>query len=94
MNCILLITKTYLYTFVPLIPHFYIVNLEFTGVYIIFLISAQKDRLCLLARTTSASFFLSKNFRCLDVKFSVYLNRLVFVMWPFAPNKALSAKMY
>ena len=31
------ITKTYLYNFDPLKPHFYIVKLEFTGVYIIFL---------------------------------------------------------
>ena len=37
-----LITKTYLYKFDPLKPHFYIVKLGFTGVYIIFLISAQK----------------------------------------------------
>ena len=36
-----LITKTYLYTFDPLKPHFYIVKLGFTGVYIIFLISVQ-----------------------------------------------------
>ena len=35
------ITKTYLYNFDPLKPHFYIVKLVFTGVYIIFLISAQ-----------------------------------------------------
>ena len=38
----LLITKTCLYNFDPLKPHFYIVKLGFTGVYIIFLISAQK----------------------------------------------------
>ena len=38
LNCI---TKTYLYYFDPLKPHFYIVKLGFTGVYIIFLISAQ-----------------------------------------------------
>ena len=37
----LIITKTYLYNFDPLNPHFYIVKLGFTGVYIIFLISAQ-----------------------------------------------------
>ena len=30
-----LITKTYLYNFDPLKPHFYIVKLGFTGVYII-----------------------------------------------------------
>ena len=35
------ITKTCLYSFDPLKPHFYIVKLRFTGVYIIFLISAQ-----------------------------------------------------
>ena len=32
------ITKTCLYNFDPLKPHFYIVKLGFTGVYIIFLI--------------------------------------------------------
>ena len=37
----LVITKTCLYTFDPLKPHFYIVKLGFTGVYIIFLISAK-----------------------------------------------------
>ena len=35
------ITKTCLYKFDPLKPHFYIVKLRFTGVYIIFYISAQ-----------------------------------------------------
>ena len=35
------ITKTCLNNFDPLKPHFYIVKLGFTGVYIIFLISAQ-----------------------------------------------------
>ena len=35
------ITKTYLYKFDPLKPHFYTVKLGFTGVYIIFLMSAQ-----------------------------------------------------
>ena len=33
--------KTYLYNSYPLKPHFYIEKLGFTGVYIIFLISAQ-----------------------------------------------------
>ena len=37
--------KTYLYNFDSLKPSFYIVILAFTGVYIIFLISAQKHRL-------------------------------------------------
>ena len=35
------ITKTCLYNVDPLKPHFYIVKLGFTGVYIIFHISAQ-----------------------------------------------------
>ena len=38
---VLHITKTYLYNFDPLKPHFYIVKLGFTKVYIIFLISAE-----------------------------------------------------
>ena len=44
------IMKTYLYNFDPLKPHFYIVKLGFTGVYVIFLISAQKHRLWYSAR--------------------------------------------
>ena len=37
----------------PLKPHFYIVKLGFTGVYINFLISAQIHRLWVLVRTAS-----------------------------------------
>ena len=37
----IIITKTCLYIFDPIKPHFYIVKLGFTGVYIIFLIFAQ-----------------------------------------------------
>ena len=37
------ITKTRLYSFDPFKPHFYIGELGFTGVYIIFLIAAQKQ---------------------------------------------------
>ena len=85
------ITKTYLYNVDPLKPHFYIVKLGFTGVYIIFLISAQKHRLWVLVRTEyPQSMFwseiwkniriLSENFHFLVWKFSVYLNRRVFVM--------------
>ena len=93
------ITKTCLYNIDPLKPHFYIVKLGFTGVYIIFLISAQKHRLLVLVRTASARrflrvpaiyvlsrnmtiirFFLSENSQFLEVKFSIYLNRRVFVM--------------
>ena len=42
LNSIFLVTtKTRLYNFDPLKPHFYVVKLGFTGVRIIFLISAQ-----------------------------------------------------
>ena len=79
------ITKTCLYNFDPLKPHFNIVKLGFTGVYIILLISAQKHRLWVLVRTASQKYgeyqnFLSEIFHFLVVKFSVYLNRRVFVM--------------
>ena len=40
------LTKTCLYNIDPLKPNFYIVKLGFTGVYIIFLISAQKNIDC------------------------------------------------
>ena len=49
------ITKTRLY-FDPLKPRFYTVKLGFTGVYISFLISAQKHKLWVLVRTASPSF--------------------------------------
>ena len=53
----------------------------FTGVCIIFLISAQKHRLCVLVRTASPRrFFLSENFQFLEVEFTLNLNRRVFVM--------------
>ena len=52
-NTLFGITKTYLYNFDPLKPHFYIVKLGFGGVYIIFLITAQKHRLRVLVRTAS-----------------------------------------
>ena len=47
------IKKTYLYNLDPLKPHFYIVKLGFTGVDIIFVISAQKHRLWVHVRTAS-----------------------------------------
>ena len=51
------ITKIYLYNFDPLKPHFHIVKLGFTGVYIIFLVSVQKHRLWVLVRIASARRF-------------------------------------
>ena len=92
------ITKTCLYNFDPLKPHFYIVKLGFTGVYIIFLISAKNidcgyslepprwggsneyPQSMFLAEIWKISEFYLKIFIFLMVKFSVYLNRLVFVM--------------
>ena len=86
------ITKTYLYNFDPLKPHFYIVKLGFTGVYIIFLISDQnidcEYSLELLTSTHNLCFeqkheyqnFFSEKFHFLVMKFSVCLNRHVFVM--------------
>ena len=84
------ITKTCLYNFDPLKPHFYIVKLGFTGVYIIFLISAQNHRLWVLTSTNNLcfeqkfekykNFYLIFFFSFLMGKFSVYLNGHVFVM--------------
>ena len=51
------IMKTCLYNVDPLKPHFYIVKLGLTWVYIIFLISAQKHRLWVLFRTASSRLF-------------------------------------
>ena len=47
------ITKTRLYNFDPLKPHFYIIKLGFTGVYIIFLILLNEHRLWVLVWTAS-----------------------------------------
>ena len=60
------ITKTHQYNFDPLKPHFYIVKMGFTGVYIIFLISAQKQRLWHwgLQGYTLFFLFLLKNIDC------------------------------
>ena len=86
------ITKTCLYNFDTLKPHFYIVKLGFTGEYIIFLISAQNidcgysfelPRRVLTNYVLSRNvkiLHLSENFHVLKVKFSIYLNRRVFVM--------------
>ena len=82
------ITKTRIYSFDPLKPHFYIVKPGFIGVYINFLISAQNHRLWVLVRTASPFWaeiwklpetFIWK-FHFFVVKFSIYLNRRVFVM--------------
>ena len=85
-----IITKTCLYNFDPLKPHFYIVKLGFTGVYIIFLFllknidcgySLEPPQSMFRQKILKISdFFLSENFEFLEVKFSIYMNRRVFVM--------------
>ena len=92
------ITKTCLYNFDPLKPHFYIVKLGFTGVYIhysSYFCSKIDCGYSLEHRGGSneypqsmfwseiskiLEFFLSETFHILVVKFSVYLNRHVFVL--------------
>ena len=93
------ITKPCLYKVDPLKPHFYIVKLGFTGVYIIFLISAQNidcgyslepllseavltstHNICFEQKCEKYQNFYLKIFIFLVLKFSVYLNRHVFVM--------------
>ena len=74
-----------LYNFDPLKPHFYIVKLGFTGVYIIFQISAEAiltntHNLCFEQKYEKYQNFYLKIFIFLVVKFSIYLNRRVFVM--------------
>ena len=78
--------KTRLYNFDPLKPHFYIVKLGFTGVYIIFLISYLSKAVLTSLTINDVSrnmenirIFYLKIFLFLGVKFSKYLNRHVFV---------------
>ena len=66
-----IITKTRLYNLDPLKPHFYIVKLGFTGVCIIFFISAQKRRLWVLVRTTSPRLTSTHNL-CFEQKYRKY----------------------
>ena len=87
--------KRYLYNFYPLKPHFYIVKLGLTRVYIIFLISAQNIDCGYSLEAGSNEYpqsmfwtgiykiseFVIWNFPFLVLKFSIYLNRRVFVMY-------------
>ena len=104
------ITRTYLYNFDPLKPHFYIIKLGFTGVYIFFLISAQNidygysllgeavltstHNLCFEQKYEIYQNVLSENFQFLVVKFSIYLNRHVFVMYVCSPYHSSSTCIY
>ena len=73
------ITKTCLYNFDPLKPHFYTVKLGFTRVYINFLISAQKHRLWVLAEAVLTS---TQNL-CFEQKYEKYQDFYlkIFIFW-------------
>ena len=92
----LFITKSCLYNFDPFKPHFYKVKLGFAGLYVNCLISdKKKHRLWILEAVLTSThnlyfkqkyekkirFFLSENSQFLQVNFSVYLNRRVFLMF-------------
>ena len=85
------ITKTRLYNFDPLKPNFYTLKQGFTGVDIIFLISASEvvltstHNLCFEQKYEKCQNFFIWKFSYLVVKFSVYLNRHVFVMDSLIP---------
>ena len=68
LNMYKTITKTCLYNFDPLKRHIYIVKLGFTGVVIIFLISAQKHRLCVLVEAV----LTSTHNMCFEQKYEKY----------------------
>ena len=105
------ITKTYLYNFDPLKPHFYIVKLGFTGVYINFFIFAQNidcgfslepphrggsneylQSMFWAKIWKIPDFFNMKIFIFWVVKFSMYLNRRVFVMQVLLSGKKKKKK--
>ena len=60
---VIFITKTYLYNVDPLKLHFYIVKLGFTRIYIIFLISIQKNRLAEAVLTSTTIYVVSRNMK-------------------------------
>ena len=66
------ITKTWLCNFDPLKPHFYIVKLGFTGVYIIFLILLKIHRLWVLPEAV----LTSTHNLCFEKKYEKYQNFL------------------
>ena len=68
----------------PIKPHFYVVKLEFTGVYMFMFFTdavlTNTNNLCFEQKYEKISESLSENFQFLLVKFSIYLNRRIFVM--------------
>ena len=76
--------KTRLYNFDPLKPHFYIVKLGFTGVYIIFLISAQNidcEYLLELPRWGGSNEYLQSMFWAEIWKISEFFYLKIFSFW-------------
>ena len=66
--------KTCLYNVDPFKPHFYTVKLGFTGIYIIVIISAQKQRLWVLVRTASPRRFYRAPTIYIEQKYETYPN--------------------
>ena len=63
--------------FDPLKPHFYVIKLEFTGVYISFLISTLKQRMCVLVKNRIVEAVLTSTHNlCLEQKYEKYLRFL------------------
>ena len=89
------ITKTRLYNFDPLKLHFYMVKLGST---LFSYFCSIKHRLWVLVRTDKKyvkyRIFLSENFHFLVVKFSVYLNRYVFVTRQFCRKCCTPAQKF
>ena len=70
------IKKTYLYNFDPLKPHFYIVKLGFTGVYIIFLILLKNKDCGYSLNCITEAVLMSTHHLCFEQKYEKYQNFL------------------
>ena len=68
------ITKTCLYNFDPLKPHFYTVKLGFTGVYISFYISAQNIDFGYSLERLAEAVLTSTHNLCFEQKYKKYQN--------------------
>ena len=78
----IIVTITCLYNIDPLKPHLYIVKLGFTGIYVVFLISAQKRRLWVLVRTAHDLCFEQKYDKYqsfLSQNFQVFGSEIVYI---------------
>ena len=74
--------KTRLYNFDPLKPHFYIVKLGFTGVYIIFLILLKNTDCGYSLEPPDEAVLTSTHNLCFEQEFEKYQNFL-FKIFPF-----------